>query len=84
MGKRNQKKDREDISTDIAVSPFYGKLGHPEIKTISTHLHFLAERIFREYVFENFGNKKSVDNFFFFRYLQSLCFLTFINRKQGS
>lgn len=42
MGKRNQKKDREDISTDIAVSPFDGKLGHPEIKTISTHLHFLA------------------------------------------
>ena len=36
MGKRNQKKDKEDISTDIAVSPFYGKLGHPEIKTIST------------------------------------------------
>ena len=31
MGKRNQKKDREDIPTDIAVSPFYGKLGHAEI-----------------------------------------------------
>ena len=70
MGKRNQKEDREDISTDIAVSPFYGKLGHAEIQTISMHLHFLAERIFKEYIFENFGNKKSVENFFFFNLRQ--------------
>lgn len=49
------------------MSPLYGKLGDAEIQNSPMHLHFLAECVSKENIFENFlcKEKSNKINFLF-------------------
>ena len=62
MEKSKLKEDRCYISTDVPVSPLYGKPGNAGIQTSPTHLQILAEWVSKEYIFANFASKKTIFN----------------------